>query len=315
MRFFILRKVIQAVVVIVLVTLATQLLSSLIPGSPGQSILGEGAGKEAIDRFNQEYGFDKPFWTRYWDWITGALHGDLGQSVQSRQPVADVLLAHLPVTLELAVVSIALSLLIAIPVAVLCATYEGGWLDRLVTAFSSGLLAIPGFVACVFLVAFFSVQAGVFPIYGWVPLTEDPWQNVVHAALPVAVLSIASCPLFLRVLRADLVTTLREDFVLAARARGLPNSYIMFRHVLRPASASLFTLAGLVFGFLMGGSIIVETYFSLPGIGQAVGIAVQANDLPIVQGVVALVAVVYVVVNTLVDTGYRLLDPQSGRQR
>jgi peptide/nickel transport system permease protein len=314
MTRYIIRKLIQTVVILLLVTLVAQTLSVLVPGSLGELILGEGAGQGAIDKFNHEYGLDRPFWERYWSWITHALQGDLGRSIQTRQTVTHVLVERLPVTLELAILGVLLSLLIAVPIAVYCAMREDQKFDRIATAISSAADSIPGFVACVLLAAGLTAQYRVFPTFGWVNLTKDPADNLVHAALPLTVLVLGISPLFLRVLRADLVSTLREDFVLAAQARGMSDTYIMVRHVLRPASMSLFTLTGLVFGYLMGGSIIVESYFSLPGVGQVVAQAVANNDLPTVQGVVVLVALVFLVVNSLVDIGYRLLNPQVGAQ-
>ena len=221
---------------------------------------------------------------------------------------------NLPVTMEIAILSLLLSLLVAIPIAMLCAAREGGVVDRAATALASTVIAVPSFVACVFVTTLLGIKAGLFPTYGWVPITDGVGQNLQHAALPILVLALSCSPIFLRVLRADAVAMLREDFVLAARAKGLPDTYIMLRHVLRPASLSLFTLTGLVFGFLLGGSIIVETYFSLPGIGQVVSQSVGTKDLPLVQGVVVLVALVFLVINTLVDVGYRFLNPQAAVQ-
>lgn len=310
MSGFIGRKLAEAFAVLLFVTLAAQGLSDLIPGSPATLILGSNAQPEAIARLNQEYGFNDPFFSRYWTWLTRALHGDLGNSVQSNIAVSHMLAERLPVTLEIAVATLLISLLIAIPVSMFCAANEHGWVDRCVTVLSSFMFGVPTFVGAVVLFELLANQYHVFPTYGWVPLTESLQQNISHALLPVIISSMGTTALFTRVLRGDLVSVLREDYVLAARARGLPNHYILRRHVLRPASRSLFTLTGLIFGFLMGGSIIVENYFSLPGIGQAVAEAVSGKDLPVVQGVVVLVALVFLVLNTIVDIGQTLIDPQ-----
>jgi peptide/nickel transport system permease protein len=310
-RFFA-RKLIQSAVVLVAVTLLVQVLTDLMPGSAADTIVGDTNNKEAIAAINAEYGLDDPFWSRYWDFVTNALQGDLGRSIQSRETVTSTLMKNLPVTVEIAVLALLLALLIAIPVAMYCAAREGSVVDRVATGLASTLIAIPSFVTCVILTTVLAIQAGLFPSYGWVPISTDVGQHFQHAALPILVLALSCSPIFLRVLRADLVSTLREDFVLAARAKGLPDTYIMMRHALRPASLSLFTLTGLIFGFLLGGSIIIETYFSLPGIGQVVSQSVGTKDLPIVQGVVVLVALVFLVINTLVDFGYRFLNPQAG---
>lgn len=305
------RKVAEAIAILVIVTLGVSFLSSLIPGSPAALILGDSTDKVAVDRLNKEYGFDKPFIDRYWIWLKHAVHGNLGRSVQSNQTVSHILVSHLPVTLELAILALIISLLLAVPLAVMCGAWEGGWVDRTVGLISSAFFSMPTFVGSVFLAELLAAKADLLPVFGWVPLSQNIGENITHAVLPVLVLVISTMPLFLRVLRADVVAVLREDFVLSARAKGLPDIYIMFRHVLRPASLSLFTLTGLVFGFLLGGSIIVENYFSLPGIGQAVGQAVSGKDLPVVQGVVVVVALVYLILNTLVDIGYKVLDPRA----
>jgi peptide/nickel transport system permease protein len=314
LRFFV-NKVAEAIVVLFLVTLGTAGLVNLIPGSPALLILGSYATPSSIATLNKQYGFNRPFFDRYWSWLTGALHGNLGNSIQSQEPVTHILQSALPVTLEIALLALVISLLIAIPLALVCAARDGSLLDRAVTGVSSALQAIPTFVGCVVLAELFSNKFHVFPTFGWTPLSQDPGQNLLHVALPVIVLVLVTTPLFLRVLRADLVAVLREDYVLSARARGLPDWYIMLRHALRPASVSLFTLTGLVFGYLVGGVVILETFFALPGIGQAVATAVSGKDLPVVQGAVVVFALTYLVLNTLVDLGLALIDPQSRRIR
>ncbi len=298
---------------IVLVTMATAGLSDLVPGSPAALILGDASQPEAVAALNAEYGWDDPFFARYWDWLVGALQGDLGKSVQSGRSVTSLLAERIPITLEIAILSLVLSLTLSIVLALVCAARRDGVIDRTLTVLASASIAVPSFVGCVVLAHLLSAQAGLFPTLGWVPPEQDLGANLRHVGLPVLVISLHVTALFLRVLRADVVSALGEDYVLAARARGLPESYILIRHVLRPASLSLLTLAGLVFGFLFGGSIIVEVFFAIPGLGSLVSQAVAGKDLPVVQGVVVIVAVVYVIVNALVDAGIMLLDPRARR--
>jgi peptide/nickel transport system permease protein len=311
MMRFVARKLGEALVVLVLVTLATQLLTDLIPGSPAALILGDTSNKDAVAKLNQEYGFDKPFFDRYWLWLRHAFHGQFGVSVQSNETVNHILLQRLPVTLEIATATIVLALLVSVPVAMFCAAREQSVVDRLVTLVSSVMFGVPTFVGSVILFELLANQTRLLPTFGWVALSANVGENIHHAILPVLISSLGVTALFTRVLRADLVTVLREDFVLSARAKGLPDRYILLRHALRPASRSLFTMTGLIFGFLLGGSVIVENYFSLPGVGQAVAQAVNGKDLPVVQGVVVLVALVFLVLNTLVDLGLILIDPQT----
>lgn len=313
---FALRKIGEALVILVIVTLGVTLLTTLIPGSPAALILGDSTNQAAVDKLNEQYGFEDPFFQRYWAWLGDAVHGDLGNSIQSNESIGGLLVSRLPVTLELAVLALLVSLLISVPLAMICGAREGGRTDRFVSVISSAAFSLPAFVGCVFLSELLASEVKLLPVYGWVPLSQDVGENLLHATLPVLVLAVSTTPLFLRVLRSDVVSVLREDFVMSARAKGLPDRYILLRHVLRPASLSLLTLVGLVFGFLLGGSIIVENYFSLPGIGQAVGQAVAGKDLPVVQGVVVVVALVYLVLNTVVDIAYKVLDPRtSGASR
>lgn len=315
MRRFLVRKAIQLVLVIFLVTLGTSGLIDLIPGSAAALILGAGATRQSIATLNQQLGLNKPFLTRYGNWVRDAFHGNLGTSIQTHESVTHMLATHLPVTLEIAILALVISLLLAIPVAMLSALHAQRATDRLVRGGSSALLSAPPFVLCVVLAVVLVVKFRWLPSFGWVPLTQNLEQNLRHAALTVIVLVLSITPLFVRVLRADLVAVLREDYVASARARGLPERYILFRHALRPASLSLLTMTGLVFGFLIGGSIILENYFSLPGLGYMVGQAIQGKDLAVVQGVVVLMSIVYVILNTGVDLGHQFLDPRAADRR
>lgn len=312
---FVSEKVGQAVVILLVVSIGVSALFELIPGSPAALVLGDTSAPGALAKFNHDHGYDRPFLSRYWTWAGDALHGNLGTSVQTNQTVTHMLAAHIAVTLEIAILAMVVSLLIAVPLAMYCGAHENGWTDRVVTGISSGLFSLPTFVTAVFLSELFAAKAQLLPTYGWTPLSQNVSQNLQHAAMPVMALCISITPLFLRVLRADVVGVLREDFVLSARAKGLPDRYILMRHVLRPACVSLFTISALVFGFLLGGSIVIETYFALPGIGQVVSQAVTAKDLPVVQGVVVVVALIFLLLNTLVDVAYAVIDPRVAAAR
>lgn len=304
------RRLSRLLAVLVLVTLAATALVDLIPGSPAAAILGPTATDEQIAALDAEYGFDRPFLTRYLDWLGSALTGDLGHSIQSGQPVLDTILARLPVTLELTLLALAISLLVAVPLAVYSGYRAGGRFDRFVSATSSALLAVPVFVAAVVLIYLLAVNLRWFPVSGWSPLSAGLAENLRHALLPAIALAVGELPAFLRLLRGDVATTMREDFVRTATARGLPPRYVLFRHVLRPSSLSLVTVAGVTLGRLLAGSIVVESLFALPGLGGLAIQSVPAKDIPTVQGLVVLVAAGYVLVNAAVDTCYAVLDPR-----
>jgi peptide/nickel transport system permease protein len=307
---FVLRRLRDIVLVLVLVSFFTTSLVNLMPGSPAFAIYGSALTPQFLANFNQQFGLNHPLFVRYGLWVWHALQGDLGMSFQTHFTVASQIGSRLPVTAEIAVLALFFSLLIAIPLAMLAATSPGKLIDRAVTGASSVAQATPAFVAAVIFVYLFAVRARWFPSQGWVPLTQDFGQNLLHAILPVATLVLGICPIFIRILRGDIVSLLSENFVMVARSRGLPEWYVLLRHVLRPASASLITVAGLSFGYLFGGSIIVESFYSLPGIGLLASQAVYNKDIPVLQGVVVCVAAVFVIVNSLVDLSYGLLDPR-----
>lgn len=306
-------KAAHLIVVLLIVTLAGAALSGLLPGSPASAILGPEATPEAVAALDAEYGFDQPLIVRYLMWLGGVLTGDLGESIQTNQPVVEVLLQRLPVTLQLTVFALILALVIAVPLAMISANKPGGIVDRFASGFASVLLSIPTFVSGVALVAIFAVSLGIFPVAGWAPI-DRPAANLQFIALPVLVLALSEFPAFYRLLRADMMSTLAEDFVTTARVRGLPRAYILLRHVLRPSSVPLITVAAVSFGRLIAGSIVVESLFALPGIGGLALQSIPSKDFPVIQGIIVLVAVTYVVINALVDGLHRYVDPRVAKR-
>ncbi|MGM7699106.1 ABC transporter permease [Microbacterium sp. A84] len=308
-----LARIAHLVAVLLLVTLAATALTDLMPGSPGATILGPGATDAQIAEFDQAHGYDQSLLPRYIGWLGNALTGDLGTSIQSNQPVAEVLMQRLPVTLELTVLALLLSLLIAVPAAVYGASRANGWFDRAMSATASAFLSIPVFVVGVVLVYALAVATRWFPVAGWAPLSDGLGENLRYVFVPVLALALGEFPAFYRLLRGDVISTLREDFVRTATVRGLPRRYILLRHVLRPSSFSLITVAAVAFGRLLAGSIVVESLFALPGLGSLALQSIPAKDVPMIQGIVVLVAVTYVLINALVDLAYTFLDPRTRR--
>jgi peptide/nickel transport system permease protein len=299
------------VLVILLVTFLVILLMGLAPGSVATVILGDSATPHAVASLEHQMGLDRSVFVQWFSWLGSAVQGRLGTSPVTNQPVATAIVDRLPVTLEIAF----LALLIALVIGVLLATVAAqrrpdSLLDRGINGLTSVFLAIPAFVAAPVLVYLLAVKAPVFPVTGWVPLTDGLGANLRTAFLPALCVALIEVAVFQRILRADLRTTLREDYVEAARAKGLSDRYVLWRHAFRPASFSLLTVAGVSLGRLIGGTIIVESFFSLPGLGQLVSTAVTSRDIVTVQGTVAFVAAAYVLVNTLVDLAYEFLDPR-----
>ena len=305
------RRVGRSLVVVLLVTLASVALLSLAPGSAASVILGENATPEAIAALNAELGLDRPLWEQYLRWLGGAVTGDLGTSPLTHEPILEAVLDRLPVTLELAALALTISLVVAVVIAIVSATWQATVVDRALTAFSSVLLSVPAFIAGPLLVYFLSLQLGWFPVSGWSRVGSDGLAaNLQSAVLPALAIALTEIAAFHRVLRADLISTMREDFVGAARAKGMSAAYVMLRHTLRPSSFSLITLVGINLGRLIGGTVVVETLFSLPGLGQLVVASITSRDVIAVQGIVVFIVVVYVVVNMLVDLSYTWLDPR-----
>jgi len=255
-------------------------------------------------------GFNDPPVQRYVNWVSDLAHGDLHRSIRNNQPVFEMLKQRLPVTLELAILAEVAAVALAVPLGLWSAYRVGSRFDRSTAAVSFSLLSIAPFVMALVLVFVFAIRLGWLPVSGWVPFREDPIENLRHVALPVITLVAGEVAIYVRLVRAECLVTLQEDFVLAARAKGLPTNRILLRHVLRPSSISLITLVGVSLGRLIGGTVIVEQVFALPGIGRTILQAIGANDYFVVQGVVVFVAIAYVLINALVDVSYGFLDPR-----
>ncbi|MEU6378979.1 ABC transporter permease [Streptomyces sp. NPDC046909] len=307
------RKAGRGVLVMLLVTFALVVLMASAPGSVAEVILGENATPKNVAALDSQLGLDKPVVEQYADWLAHAVRGDLGTSPLTGQPVGGAIADRIPVTLELTVLAVLISLVLAVLFAVLCAARPGSLLDRALTAVSSVFLSVPAFIAGPVLIYFLSVRLGWFPVMGWTPVEEGLGANLRSALLPALSIAMVEVAAFHRLLRTDLITTLGEDFVDAARARGMSGTYVMFRHAFRPSSLSLVTMVGLSLGRLVGATAVAESLFSLPGLGQLLITSIGTRDVIMVQGMVAFTGVVCVAVNTLADIGYGVVDPRVRR--
>ncbi|WP_337199994.1 ABC transporter permease [Rhodococcus rhodochrous] len=307
-------KLIELVVVLCIVSLGTFALVSFIPGDPSVAILGEGYAPEDYARVRAEMGLDDPFLTRYWHWLSGALQGDLGTSIVPPQgPVIDSIGEAMPVSLQLALMGLVIAIVVAVPLAVYSARHQGNWIDRAIGAGTFGVLSIPSFLSGLLLIMLAVNHLGWFPRSQWVRISEGLGQNLYHAILPAIAISLLEMAMFTRILRSDLVMTLGEKFILVAKAKGMSNTRLLFSDALRPSSFSLITMLGVVLGSMIGSTVIVETLFSLPGMGSLIVRAAQQGDMPMVQGAVLVIAVIYVVANGVIDIAYGYLDPRSRR--
>jgi peptide/nickel transport system permease protein len=304
------RKLAGLIPVLLAVSALTFLLLNLLPGDPAFAILGPSATHDAVIKLHHQLGLDQPLLVRYGHWLAHVLTGNLGRSYLSSQPVLSAIKERLPVTVELVLLSQFVALLFAVPLGILAGRRPNGVLDRVSTGGAFGFLAVPNFVLGVVLVYLFAVRYHLFPATGYTPLTKDPFQNLRSVILPVITLAMAEIAAYLRLLRSDVITTLQEDYIVMAKAKGLPDRRIMLRHALRPSLFSLVTVAGLNFGRLIGGTFIVEIIFQQPGIGLLSIQSIYGRDYVVVQGTVLLIAVAYVLANFVVDVAYGLIDPR-----
>lgn len=306
----------ELVAVLLLVSFGVFSLVSLVSGDPAIAVLGEGHTKAEYAALHHQMGLDQPLANRYLHWLGGVLTGNFGTSLLPPQTsVLSRLGAALPVSLELAALGLALALLIAVPLAMWSAYHESGRVDRAISATMFAVLSMPSFLVGLLLIAVLANGLDLFPRSEWVRLTDSPGGNLQHAFLPALTIALMEMAMYTRILRNDLVATLKEDFILASRAKGMSPLHIMVSDALRPSSFSLITILGLSLGRLIGSTVIVEYLFALPGVGRLVIEAATQGNYPMVQGAVLLIAVVYVVVNALIDLSYGYLDPRTRRAR
>ncbi len=304
------RQLVRLVVVLFCVTLLTYTIVNILPGDVAIVILGNLATPEDIAGLRADLGLDRPMLVRYFDWLGSALSGDLGRSYRNGEPVVQAILDRLPVSLQLMVMAQVIALGIAIPVALLSVRRPGGLFDRISASAAFGFLAMPNFMLGIVLIYLFSVSFDLLPATGFTPMSAGLWDNLESMILPSLTLGLIEWTVLMRVLRSDLLTTLKEDFILLARAKGLPPWRVLLQHALRPSSFTLITILGLNIGGLIGGAVIVEQIFALPGVGRLLLGGIFNRDLILVQGTVAFIAVGFVVINFLVDMLYAVLDPR-----
>jgi peptide/nickel transport system permease protein len=255
-------------------------------------------------------GLDQPLVFQYLHWLGGALAGDLGRSLRTGEPVLSAIIQRLPVTFELMLLAQLIALSLGVPLGILCAVRAGGAFDRLVTATAFGKLAVPAYMLAIVLIYLFSVRLKLLPATGYISLNEDIAGNLRSFVLPAVTLGFGEWPVLMRVLRADMIGTLQEDYIAMARAKGLKPRRILLVHALKPSSLTLVTVIGINIGRLIGGVVLVETIFALPGIGRLLIGAINARDFVMVQGVVLFVATGFVLINFAVDMLYGVLDPR-----
>jgi peptide/nickel transport system permease protein len=310
---FLRRLQVQLLTLLVILLAATALtffITNVLPGDAAVAILGDSATPADIASLRTELGLDRNIVVRYVDWLGHALRGDLGKSYRTRENISTMIADRLPVTLELILLTQLIALVFAVPAGILAAYRSRTKVDSALATVSIGLLSTPAFVKGILLIYLMSVLLGWFPASGYKSLSDGLGANLHSLALPAMTLALAEFPVYMRLLRADMISTLQQDYILVARAKGLGVREILLGHALRPSSLSLVTVVGINLGRLVGGAVVIETLFALPGIGQMLVNAVYQHDQFVIQGVVLVIATGFVLINLLVDLMYAVIDPR-----
>jgi peptide/nickel transport system permease protein len=307
---YIFRRLVLGVPVLFLITAIVFTVTYFVPGDPAMVILGQGATPQAVEAVRERLGLDESPVVRYSLWIKDVLQGDLGTSILSRQPVTTLIGRALPITLYLAVFSLVIAVLISVPLGTIAALKRNSWVDVICTSWAFFGVSIPGFWLAMMLLYIFGVRLQWVPLQGYISLREDPAGSLKTMVLPALTLGVFLSGPLTRYLRSSVLQTLSQEYVLVARAKGLAEPSVLGHHVLRNSFIPFITVLGVQFGYLIGGAVVVENVFALPGIGDLAVSAIGNRDFPVIQGVTLVVAVGFVIINLLVDILCAVLDPR-----
>jgi len=310
------RKLVRLVIVVLAVTMLTFLLMSLLPGDKAIAIGGPGRSEEEYDQIREQWGLNDPLPVRYLTWLGNTLTGDMGVSSAFNVPVSQLIKDRLPVSLYLMFYGLSLALLVSIPLGIIAAYQANRPVDRVLNTGAFGLLSVPNFVMAVLLTFLFALRLQWFPaISEYVAPWDDPVAHFKNLFLPVVTIAIGEIAVFMRLLRSDMVSTLQNDFITMARAKGMTSRHILTRHAFRPSTFSLITAAAVNVGALIGGTIVVEQAFALPGMGNLIVEAIARRDFLVVQMCVVVFSIIFVLANFFVDLMYAAIDPRIRHAR
>jgi peptide/nickel transport system permease protein len=308
---WLLRRLGQVLPTLLILSVLVFALQQLMPGDPALILAGEERGDpEVLAQIRAELRLDRPLVEQYGHWLWRVLHGDFGFSWRIRLPVSELILAKLPVTFQLALMSFVIGVGLGVPLGVLSAVWKGRALDWLVNAVALFGISTPNFWLGIMMILLFSVQLGWLPPSGYVPLWEDPWMSLQTTLMPAFVLGTGVASILMRHTRAAMLGALAQDYVRTARAKGLPERSVVFRHALRNALVPVVTLGTIEFGKLLAGAVLTEQIFTIPGFGKLVVDAVFNRDYPVVQGVVLATALIFVLLSLVADILYMLINPR-----
>jgi peptide/nickel transport system permease protein len=311
MTSIILRRLAAIPLVLIAVTMIMQALYLLLPGDPAVALAGgENASIADVERIRKELNLDAPFFVAYWDWLSSALQLDFGASLLTGISVSDEILRRLPATLSLGLTSMTIALVVGFVLGVVSSVRRGSWLDRVVLATTSAGMAVPAFLIAIILIVIFAIQLGVLPAVGYVAFTESPLEWARGMVLPAIALAAAPAARIARTLRGSLIHSLDSDYVRTAWAKGASPRTVLVKHALKNSLIPTVTVLGLLVEVIIGGSVVVENVFSIPGLGTYIGRAATSADLPAIQSIVVVFAIFTVVANLLVDVAYAALNPK-----
>lgn len=310
MMRFAFSRLLTAVPTLLLVSIAVFALIRLVPGDPVSLMLGDNADEAAYTAMRQQLGLDQPIVVQFTSWLTAVLQGDLGNSITTGQPVFSLVLHRFSVSAQLVLVAVAIATVIAVPLGMLAAWRQNSAFDLAVVTGATALMSIPTFWLGLMLLLFLGLQLGWLPVLGYVSIADDFWGGLVYLVMPVASLVLHETGILVRMARASTLDVLRLDYVTHARAKGLSEGAVLTRHVARNAFGPTWTLLGLILGNLLGGVAVVETVFTIPGLGRLIVESIYGRDYPVLQGCLLFVAITYVIVNLIVDLCYPIFDPR-----
>ncbi|MEG3129113.1 ABC transporter permease [Pantoea cypripedii] len=310
MAGYFIRRVLAAIPVMLVVALFVFLLLRLSPGDPAAIIAGDMATPQQLAAIRANLGLDQPLYQQFFVWIGQLLHGDFSTSLMAHTPVLTMIGQRLEPTLSLALVAIILTILISVPLGVLAAWKHGSWIDNLVMSASVLGFSIPVFVIGYLLATLFAIELRWLPVQGFTSITKGVWPFAERIILPALTLSSVYIALVARMTRASVLEVLGEDYIRTARAKGLAEIHVLFRHALRNSMIPILTVIGTGFALMISGVVVTESVFNIPGLGRLIVDAVLARDYPVIQGMILLTSGVYVIINLLIDLSYALSDPR-----
>jgi peptide/nickel transport system permease protein len=307
---YVVRRVVATVPVMAVVALFVFSLLYVAPGDPAAVIAGDQATPADVERIRQSLGLDRPFLIRFGEWVWQILHGGLGTSIFTNLPVTTMMAQRFEPTLSLMVVTMCFAVAVAVPIGVLAAWKAGTWIDRAIMAFAIFGFSVPVFVIAYLLAFVFALKLEWLPVQGYTSLSEGVWPWFENLILPAIALGCIYIALIARVTRAAMLEVLQQDYIRTARAKGIGQQGILFVHALKNASVPIVTVIGIGVALLIGGAVVTESVFAIPGLGRLTVDAILRRDYPLIQGIVLLFSFIYVLVNLLVDLSYTLLDPR-----